>query len=645
MKTLMEFSQHPAIHALGWTLLHFLWQGTVVAILLAGVLGRLSSRRPQWRYGAACGALVLMLVLPLVTWRHLAGAPQMLGMAITPTQIESNPGLSLQKGLSGSAEPWLKHSARKLDQSMPWVISIWFTGVILLWSRLNIGLIAAWRMRSSALQPAPTELLLVFQKLSRRLGVARAVKLVNSAVVEVPTVIGWLRPAVLIPVGCLVGLSASQLEGLLAHELAHIRRHDYLVNIFQSVVETLLFYHPATWWVSKQICREREHCCDDLAISISGDPLSYAKALSFLAEHQSSISVVALGASGGSLATRIRRLLGGKEPPAISRLAATTLLTSVIVTMGLFLGAMAHAQSKPSEHPAAESSERAQVELPAFKKNISIHADSQQKDKDTLHLRGNVDIAFEGTQVKADEATFDEATGEVMARGHVVFTDPQSHLVAEEVHYNVRTQKGWFSNGKGSVHGAIAHAQSTTSEPPATESSESALNFPMAYRRWLDEEVRWIVTPEERAAFLKLPDNEERDQFIQQFWDRRNPKPGSAENEFREEYYRRIAYANEHFAAGVPGWKTDRGRIYIMYGPPDEIDSHPFASADFAKPTEIWRYRYIDEYAPPKQVIVQGETELKAQTTGRLNVEMKFVDVCSCGDYRLESPPQELNRF
>jgi GWxTD domain-containing protein len=186
--------------------------------------------------------------------------------------------------------------------------------------------------------------------------------------------------------------------------------------------------------------------------------------------------------------------------------------------------------------------------------------------------------------------------------------------------------------------GVIAHAQSTASEHRAAESSNSAKNLPSKYQRWLDEEVLWIITPEERTAFLQLHDDEEREQFVYQFWERRNPTPGSAENKFKEEYYRRIAYANEHYAASVPGWKTDRGRIYILYGPPDEIDSHPQGGVYSAKPFEMWRYRHIQEYAPPKEVIVQGKTELKAQTIDRVNVIMKFVDVCSCGDYRLQPP-------
>ena len=524
MKSLLEFSQHPAVHALGWTLLHFLWQGTLLVVLLAGVLAMLSRKPPQLRYVSACCALALMLVLPLITWQHLVATPQ---IAATNVPVEAHLGPSVEPGWTGAPEPWRDRLAREVDQSVPWVLSIWFAGVVLLWSRLNIGLVVAWRMKSLSKQPASAELQLLLQKLSRRLGVARAVKLVDSALVQVPTVIGWLGPVILIPVGCLVGLSASQVEALLTHELAHIRRHDYLVNIFQCVVETLLFYHPATWWISRQICQEREHCCDDLAVSISGDRLSYVKALSFLEEHRASLTPVALGASGGSLTARVRRLLAAKEPPALSPLAATTALTIVLLATGLCIGAMAHAQSRSSKQPT-------------------------------------------------------------------------------------------------------------------TEASRSAQALPLQYQRWLDDEVQWIVTPEERAAFVRLTDDGKRDKFIEVFWERRNPTPGSAQNEFREEHYRRIAFANAHYAAANPGSKTDRGRMYIMYGPPDEIDSHPAGVStlgdQYAKPTEFWRYRSIREFAPTKQVTAEGRTELKAQTVGKLNVQMKFVDVCSCGDYRLESP-------
>src|SRR5438270_7384226 len=147
-----------------------------------------------------------------------------------------------------------------------------------------------------------------------------------------------------------------------------------------------------------------------------------------------------------------------------------------------------------------------------------------------------------------------------------------------------------------------------------------------SYKKWLDQDVRWIITDNERKAFMQLSNNEERDQFIEAFWQRRNPDPDSEDNEFKDEHYRRIEYANEHFAAGKPGWMTDRGRIYIGYGPPDEIESHPSGGSyerpmeegggeTSTYPFEQWRYRYIEGIG--QEVIIE------------------FVDTCMCGDYHM----------
>jgi GWxTD domain-containing protein len=146
------------------------------------------------------------------------------------------------------------------------------------------------------------------------------------------------------------------------------------------------------------------------------------------------------------------------------------------------------------------------------------------------------------------------------------------------------------------------------------------------YRKWLDEDVRWIITDEEKSAFMQLSNDEERDQFIEAFWQRRDPTPDTEENEFKEEHYRRIAYANEHYAAGIPGWKSDRGRTYIVFGPADEIDSHP-SGGSYERPMdegggetstfpfETWRYRYLEGIGQ--------------------EVMIEFVDTCMCGDYHM----------
>src|SRR5262249_44302433 len=148
------------------------------------------------------------------------------------------------------------------------------------------------------------------RRLSRALGVRHAVRLLESTAVQIPAVVGWLRPVILLPASTVTGLTPEQLEMILAHELAHIRRHDFLVNLLQAVVVTLLFYHPAVWWISRQVRIERENCCDDLAVAVCGTPLQYARALTRLEELRVGAPSLAVSARGGSLFERVRRLVG-----------------------------------------------------------------------------------------------------------------------------------------------------------------------------------------------------------------------------------------------------------------------------------------------------------------------------------------------
>src|SRR5580698_5626845 len=190
------------------------------------------------------------------------------------------------------------------------------------------------------------------------------------------------------------------------------------------------------------------------------------------------------------------------------------------------------------------------------------------------------------------------------------------------------------SDAKGSDDKAAA-AQGSQTDPlkraiPEKQRKANAkalkIELSKTYRKWLDEDVRWIITDQERSAFMQLSNDEERDQFIEAFWQRRDPTPDTEENEFKEEHYRRIAYANEHFPAGIPGWKTDRGRIYIVFGPADEIESHPSGGTydrpmeegggeTSTYPFERWRYRYIEGIG--QEVIIE------------------FVDPCMCGEFHM----------
>ena len=229
---------------------------------------------------------------------------------------------------------------------MTWIVLLWLTGATAFWVRLMGGWWIAARMRSTHVRCAPPEWQAALDRIGARIGISRPVRLLVSALVQVPTVVGCLRPVVLVPVAALAGLPSEHVEALLAHELAHIRRHDYLVNILQSIAEALLFYHPAVWWVSGHIRAERELCCDDIAVSVSGDVLTYARALAELESHRTAHFKAALAANGGSLADRIGRLLG-QSRPAAHRLPGPGVIASALVLVITVWGLFGQSAARP----------------------------------------------------------------------------------------------------------------------------------------------------------------------------------------------------------------------------------------------------------------------------------------------------------
>jgi beta-lactamase regulating signal transducer with metallopeptidase domain len=275
------------VQKLGWTLLHFLWQGTAIAVAYA-VLRRLLARSlsAQGRYVLACAALVAMAVAPPLTF------------PLIPNGLYGN---------VGGTGSWTI-SAAESQRLLPAVVALWLLGVLAFSIRLFGGWRFAARLRSSS-HSAPPEWQRHLESVAAQVGTRNPVRLLVSSLVDVPTVIGWLRPVILVPVEFLTRFSVEHITALLAHEIAHIRRHDYLASILQSIAEAVLFYHPAIWWISVQIRAERELCCDDLAVAVSGDVLAYAQALAELESRQPARLAPVLAANGGSLVNRIRRLI------------------------------------------------------------------------------------------------------------------------------------------------------------------------------------------------------------------------------------------------------------------------------------------------------------------------------------------------
>jgi GWxTD domain-containing protein len=474
----------PLSEALGWALFHSLWQGAIAAGLLAVF------RTSRARYVAGCVALAAILCgFTFTFWTFLPEE----GLARSAREL-ATPVQPLSVAPAASAGT----SARAGDL-LAWLTPLWITGVVLFQLRAAVGWMAGRRLRLRGVCEAPKRWRCTLGELAARMRVYRPVQLLESGLAEVPVVVGYLRPVILVPAGMLSAMPPEHVELILLHELAHIRRHDYLVNLLQTVAEGLLFYHPAVWWISRVVRAEREHCCDDLAVAVSSRGGAYEYALALTALEQSRWGTgrhwnVAAGvaATGGKLMTRIHRLLYPKRP--VTGLAGVPLLWMAVAV-----------------------------------------------------------------------------------------------LVA------------W---------------QSVAAPQSPRENADT-------YMKWVNEDVVYVIDAPEREAFLRLSTNAERERFVERFWLQRDPTPGTPKNEAKEEHDRRLAYVAERFGSpNKAGWKSDRGRILIVYGPPDEIESHPEGRAG-GPPSQQWFYNDLEEIG--KRVIVE------------------FIDVNKDGEFRQTSDPRKKN--
>lgn len=311
----------------GMALLHFLWQGAAIAAV--AFLAMSMVRRASAKYLVGVAMLVAMVAAPAVTFvvleqRHEAAAN-------AGTGGMAGAGRALVYGGTSHVVPVVKDasaayvadaadtklffgtgtSAAETESSiyLLWFVEAWFLGVVLLSLRPAAGFFLVERLRLKKGRDVAGVLRSRCLELQRRLGLERVVRYCESLQLEAPAVAGWFRPVVLLPVSALTGLTEEQLDAVIAHELAHVKRLDSFVNLFQIAAETLLFYHPAVWWLSKRVRAERENCCDDVAISVCGNAVEYARALATMAEWQSA-PALAMAANRSPLAERVARLLG-----------------------------------------------------------------------------------------------------------------------------------------------------------------------------------------------------------------------------------------------------------------------------------------------------------------------------------------------
>lgn len=415
--------------AVGWAMADSFWWITGMAVCVWVVLRLTEAASPGLRYvvaGVGVAGALLAFVVGMIG-DGVAGVPVRLAGVVGPLPVAI-----------GSA------TFDGADWSRP-LAMLWFCGVM----ALSLRTVGGWVYLRLLIRRATVRDWPEMAALCARMGVRRGVELRATGRVDSPFTAGLWRPVIVVPLATLAGLPAEQLEAVLLHELAHIRRHDYLAEWVLQIAETVLFYHPAIWWMTSMMRKERERSCDDMAIASGVERGCYAKALLRLEELR--VPALANGWTGSDLHGRVMRVLG-----------------------------------RPSRTPAWP----------------------------------------------------------VLAALAFALAAPFAPLMVAQV-----------------------------SKP---------------YSMWLNEDVTYIIEPAERKRFESLRSDAEREQFIEQFWKRRDPTPATMENEAKEEHYRRIRYSNDRFKeSGKAGWATEKGRTYIRFGPPEEIESHP------ERGYEHWLYKEI----------------------------------------------------
>lgn len=379
---------------LGWTLVHSVWQLAVLGVVGCVILALSRRASPNARYSVGVVTLITMAAAPCVTWvlidvdRSSSGSSAEVATVISqqvdpaaPAPIAAPTVISDPEPIPPMEPPTAKVATATTASAIPmlvpdppapmaprrehwswlplqaaiaaWlkvIVVVWFVGLVLAAVRPLLGLWVQFRLRRIGLALVPAEIQQRLRTLAVAMKVSPGVTIAQSALARVPMVVGYLRPVILLPASAISGLTIGQLESLIAHELAHVRRHDWLVNALQIVIETVLFYHPAVWWISNRIRTERELCCDDLALSVIGDKVTYGRMLLALEELRH-VPPPVLAATGGNLVQRIRRLL----PVEASAVEGPRSWAPGIVVLMLFAvaGSFAVLSAEPTSEPIA----------------------------------------------------------------------------------------------------------------------------------------------------------------------------------------------------------------------------------------------------------------------------------------------------
>jgi beta-lactamase regulating signal transducer with metallopeptidase domain/beta-lactamase class D len=434
------------VHQIGWSLIHSLWQDGLIVLMLAALLKLLSRARPQSRYFIACVALGAMIILPVATSyvlhvRHNEPLDMVIDddSAAVKSVDSKSPNTNVienERIASPQKINWINRTVTetwpisdRVENFQPWMILLWLVGVFVYAIKLSGGLFWAANLRRLTANVCNPKLDDLVNALTSRLSIKRKIQICESSLINIPMTIGWIYPLILIPPGSLLGLTGYQLQTIIAHELIHIKRYDFLVNVLQSVAETLLFYHPAVFWTSRKIREEREYICDDLTVSLCKDSTGYARALTKIARLQRQAEQLAVAATDGELKDRIYRLVSNSPHPGFNK---KSILPNVwaIVVISFFLTIMFGGLKVLSNNKESDLKKRIAVS--------ALAADRNTAENSSLNGGYNDDLSKENPRFR--EIALQALKGH---RGSVIVMNPRTGQVYTIVNQDWAFRRQW----------------------------------------------------------------------------------------------------------------------------------------------------------------------------------------------------------
>lgn len=382
MSPLFDILSDRLIYATGWTLIHSIWQGLLVGLVLAGCLVIFKEQTSKFKYNISISSMFLFFAFSAMTFFHLyqqySYRYDNTNSMTVMTTIFSSPAAAVNSMSTHSQ--MIGYYCQILESHIPFIVLLWSLGVFILSLRFAGGLFYVQRLKHYQTNDITQIWSHRLNELGERIHLKKSFRLIESAKIQIPVVIGFLKPVILVPAGVLTGLPAAQVDAILAHELAHIYRRDFLVNIFQSIINVIYFFHPVVWWMSSVIRSERENCCDDIALAITGDKLTLARALTTIYELNFKVPHIAMAVFRNRfhLFKRIKRLTHTRSlapNPVNGYLAACLFIIGILI---LFVNAGAQLKMDYKELTTENSVMEGQIENTELTRADDSHSEETQ---------------------------------------------------------------------------------------------------------------------------------------------------------------------------------------------------------------------------------------------------------------------------